>query len=379
MVDSLGMELIMPANKLVKHIDNKITTTEIGNSVNVPSVPNALVSIDSYQQLLSVISENKLSNEVVVQTAYGDSGKTTFFIASEDDYQKVHEQIEQEEKVKVMSKINCLQVAIEACATKSGTFIGPILTELIGAKELTPYKGGWCGNDVNPNAFSKEVQKTIYKNTEKLGNVLYQQGYRGYFEVDYLIDAKTDEVYLGEINPRVTGITALTNMSGFCNDQLPLFLFHLLEYSNIENTINTDEFNNLVMQTEHKPFGQLIFKSTDKELKILQQTLKSGCYEIKNNRLIYADYQNSPKTMKAEQIYVLRIMQEGEYVYKGADLVIVFANQLMQDKNQNLSDYGRTLIKLIQQQVITRDLSDEEKQFNERFSSANVNVVKSMA
>ena len=122
-----------------------------------------------------------------------------------------------------------------------------------------------------------------------------------------------------------------------------------------------------------------MFKSTEKELQIMQQTLKSVCYEIKNNLLIYADYQNSPKTMKAEQIYVLRIMQEVEYVYKGADLVIVFANQLMQDKNQNLSDYGRTLIKLIQQQVITRDLSDEEKQFNEWFSSANVNVVKSMA
>jgi len=113
LVDSLGLELIMPPNKLVKEIDNKITTTEIGNSVDVPSVPNALVRIDSYQMLEKVIKDYSLTADVVIQTAFGDSGKTTYFISNQEDYQQVSEKIEAESKVKVMSRLNCLQVAIE--------------------------------------------------------------------------------------------------------------------------------------------------------------------------------------------------------------------------------------------------------------------------
>ena len=31
-----------------------------------------------------------------------------------------------------------------------GTIVGPLLTEIIGHKKLTPYKGGWCGNEIFP-------------------------------------------------------------------------------------------------------------------------------------------------------------------------------------------------------------------------------------
>lgn len=80
-VSDLGMNLIMPPNTLVKHIDNKIVTTEIGNSVNVPSVPNALVKIANYSQLRAICKEHALSDDVVIQTAFGDSGKTTYSLA----------------------------------------------------------------------------------------------------------------------------------------------------------------------------------------------------------------------------------------------------------------------------------------------------------
>ena len=38
-----------------------------------------------------------------------------------------------------------------------------------------------------------------------MGERLRQEGYRGYFELDFLADAATGEIYLGELNPRVTG------------------------------------------------------------------------------------------------------------------------------------------------------------------------------
>ena len=40
--------------------------------------------------------------------------------------------------------------------TRHGTVVGPLMTDLTGHPELTPHKGGWCGNDIFPEALSPE-------------------------------------------------------------------------------------------------------------------------------------------------------------------------------------------------------------------------------
>jgi len=99
----------------------------------------------------------------VIQSAYGDSGKTTY--------------------------------AIEACATQSGTYVGPLLGELIGFKELTPYQGGWCGNELYQDNFNDAIRAEIHEKTQRLGDTLYKHGYKGYFEIDYLIDLDDGSLY----------------------------------------------------------------------------------------------------------------------------------------------------------------------------------------
>ena len=47
--------------------------------------------------------------------------------------------------------------------------------------------------------------------TFKFGEQLRTEGYRGYFELDFLIDTETDEIWLGELNPRITGASSITN------------------------------------------------------------------------------------------------------------------------------------------------------------------------
>ena len=85
----------------------------------------------------------------MVQTAYGDSGKTTFFIDDEAGWKKNAKEIVGQE-VKVMKRINNRPVAVEAVLTRNGTIVGPFMTELTGHPELTPYRGGWCGNEMFP-------------------------------------------------------------------------------------------------------------------------------------------------------------------------------------------------------------------------------------
>jgi hypothetical protein len=365
----LKLDICLPPNRLVKEVDNKIVTTEIGNLAGVPSVPNALAAVKSFGDLKALSSEHGLGDELVVQTAYGDSGKTTFFISSEADYEAVAAKIECEDKVKVMKRIRCEGTAIEGCSTRCGTFVGPLLTELIGFKELTPYAGGWCGNELYESSFSKELRTKAHALTEKLGDELWKRGYRGYFEVDYLIDLDTEEVYLGELNPRVTGISAMTNTSPFCTKQLPLFLFHLLEYSECSLELDPKEFNALSLKEGAEGMSsQLVFKHTDVELQILESAPCSGVYRIQGGQLtpVKKSY-NRREALGKDEVFVMRIMKPGEYVYKGADLAIMFTNIKVKEAEQVLTDEAAQCLKALRALFPTRDLSSEERALVERY------------
>jgi biotin carboxylase len=239
----LGMEVWFPPAKLRQRCDNKMETVRIGDKAGVRSVPNALERAGSYQELMQVAERHGLGHDLVVQSAFGDSGHTTFFISSEDDFNKHKDGIVKESELKIMKRINCRGATLEACATQSGTLVGPLLTEVVGARELTPYKGGWCGNEVFPGAFSEDVRHRARDMAEKFGNELLNCGYRGYFDLDFLIDQDSGDVYLGELNPRICGASPMTNHAAFAYADAPLFLFHLLEFSGVRFEIDVRGLN----------------------------------------------------------------------------------------------------------------------------------------
>ena len=50
-------------------------------------------------------------------------------------------------------------MAVEAVLTRRGTIVGPFMVELIGYQELTPYHGGWCGNEMFPAVLDAENRR----------------------------------------------------------------------------------------------------------------------------------------------------------------------------------------------------------------------------
>ena len=369
------IEIQLPDNALVKSIDNKITTTEIGNQAGVYSVPNVLAKVESFEALMALAKEHHLSEKLVVQTAFGDSGKTTFFINNQADYDKVASQIECEDKVKVMKCIRCVGSAIEACATKQGTYVGPLLSEMIGFEELTPYKGGWCGNELYQSAFSTVIRADVHEKTELIGNELYQRGYRGYFEVDYLLDLDDGNVYLGELNPRITGISAMTNMSPFCQQTIPLFLFHLLEYSDAQLALSPKVYNQeSLLQGAQSTSSQMIIKHTTHELQKIHGAPVSGVYRLVNGELVLEHVSSNPvdKGDDSELAYVLRIMDKDEYAYYGGDLAIIFLNsKLTQNQGTELNNNATSWINAVNNAYDIRSLTAEESELLTRFTSPN--------
>src|SRR3989440_6788393 len=81
-----GYTLILPPDSLRRRLDSKIVTTQLGNEAGAPSVPNVLGHAASYAELRALAATGGLGDDLVVQTPYGDSGKTTVFIKSEADW-----------------------------------------------------------------------------------------------------------------------------------------------------------------------------------------------------------------------------------------------------------------------------------------------------
>ena len=336
----LGYDLILPAASLREHLDSKIVTTQLGNEAGAPSVPNVLTRVDDWAGLQKAAEKAGLGDELVVQTPYGDSGKTTFFISSEADWKKHSADIVGEE-IKVMRRINNRPVAVEAVLTRCGTVVGPFMSELIGYKRLTPSRGGWCGNEMFPEVLTGESRRIATQLVRRLGDRLAKEGYRGFFEVDVLVDTDTGEIYLGELNPRISGASSITNVTAGAYADVPLFLFHILEYMNVDFDLDIDEINERWEELASGDlWSQMVMKETDDIVQRLTATPSTGQYSLDSSgKLVFRRAALDWHQLQNEaEAFFLRIYAPGDYRWKGADLgVLVTKGRLQVDSTTGKS------------------------------------------
>ncbi|MEZ5403794.1 MAG: biotin carboxylase [Bryobacteraceae bacterium] len=365
----LGLELCFPAAKLREAVDNKVEATRIGDEAGVPSVPNTLGKVGRWEDLVEVAKKAGLGDDWVVQTAFGDSGHTTFFIKNKDDYAKHAAEIEAEPEVKVMKRIRPRGSALEACVTSHGTIVGPLMTELVGFKELTPYRGGWCGNEVFAGAFSHDLRDKARRMTFQYGEALRKRGYRGYFEVDYLHDLDSGELYLGEVNPRITGASSMTNLAAFAHADAPLFLFHLLEFSGVDFELDVEELNARWSDPLNiDNWSQMVIKHPADSVEYITHAPRSGVWELRpDGHAEFVRVQTHRRTVDVESRgFFLRFAGPGDYFYEGADLgILVTPGRLMTDDFE-LTDRAKRWIGALRAQYASRPLSGGENKQAER-------------
>jgi hypothetical protein len=269
---------------------------------------------------------------------YGDSGKTTFFIRARADWEK-HAAKEPlaEHELKVMRRIDHRAIAVEAVLTRHGTLVGPLMNDITGHPELTPYRGGWAGNDY-PATLTSEQKQRARDLTGRLGARLAAEGYSGFFEVDFLVDTGTGDLYLGELNPRISGISSMTNVTAGAYADMPLFLFHLLEYLDVDYEVDIGEINERwSREATVDVWSQIIIKETRDQVELLTEAPRTGIYQLGEDAAVtFRRWGNDWHGIVSEsQAFYLRIMGPGDYRYRGADLgALVTRGRLQSDDNQ---------------------------------------------
>ncbi len=356
-----GLKVWFPKARLRTGLDNKIETVRVGDKAGVPSVPNVLTELANYDELRK--ASKKLGPDLVLQTAFGDSGHTTFFISSENDWKRYADEIVGQGEVKIMKRIDCRQAAIEACTTKAGTIVGPLMTEIVGFKELTPYKGGWAGNEIFADAFTPKLRAKARDLTFRFGEQLRKEGYRGYFELDFLIDKDTGDMWLGELNPRVTGASSMTNHAAFAHADAPLFLFHLLEFSEVPFELDVEALNGRWADTANiDSWSQLVIKHTEDSVDVITEAPESGIWRSNGDGgLSYARFDYHRRAVESErEAFFLRISGPGDYRYEGADLGILVTRGRLMTKNFKLNARAKMWIEAIHRQFQARPLGSLE-------------------
>ena len=326
-----GYTLILPSDSLRRRLDSKIVTTQLGNEAGAPSVPNVLGHAGSYVELRTLAKEAGLGADLVVQTPYGDSGKTTFFITSERDWDSYAADIDGQQ-LKVMKRINNQAAAVEACITRHGT-IGPVHDRPHRLPRAHPVQGRWCGNDVFPEALSEADRTIAISHVRRLGDRLAHEGYRGFFEVDVLLDLDSGAVYLGELNPRISGASSMTNVTAGAYADVPLFLFHLLEFMDVDYTVDVEEINDRWRALAAVDvWAQLIMKEPGDDVERILAAPRTGSWRLSDGGALTFEHVTNDwhEITTEDEAFFMRVYGPGDFKFHGADLGILVTKGRMQ-------------------------------------------------
>jgi hypothetical protein len=285
--DELGYDLILPSAQLRNHLDSKLVTTRLANEVGVASVPNVLTSVHDWPELAEAADRAGLGSDLVVQTPYGDSGKTTFFISSE-----------------------------AAPPGHPGT----------GSQgdEADQQPPGGCRGRPHPP----------------------RHGDRPLHVGDVLVDTDADEVYLGELNPRISGASAITNVTAGAYADMPLFAFHLLEFMDVDFDFDVGEINDRWEQLAGADvWSQMIIKETSPVIEHLETAALTGQYSLDGDgalvfRRAALDWHQLQNESEA---FFLRISGAGDYRWKGADLGVLVTKGRLQMRRAHPAPAGHAL------------------------------------
>ncbi|HET8915972.1 MAG TPA: biotin carboxylase, partial [Propionibacteriaceae bacterium] len=194
------------------------------------------------------------------------------------------------------------------------------------------------------------------------------EGYRGFFEVDVLLDTDTGDVYLGELNPRISGASSITNVTAGAYADIPLFAFHLLEYFDVDFDLDTEEINARWRELASADlWSQMVIKETSPVVQLITAAAPTGQYSYDaSGALVYRRAALDWHQLQNEsEVFFLRISGAGDYRWKGADLGVVVTKGRLQRRvgaADTLTIRARHLIDSIRRQYSGLPLAGADAQ-----------------
>jgi len=244
-LSKMGLKIIANAPEIRDQFEEKKKFFKIGRKIGLPMIPGEQWLIDKLTEDNYSEVKDRIGEKLVFQLTdiSMGGGKGTFFVNSKDDLNKFKAFVDEERKKRKLEWVNVTKFidgpspSITGCATRYGVLTGVVQTQVVDVPELSGgikgRSGAFQGHDWSYKYYSKKIQTQAEVIAQELGEYMYKKGYRGIFGVDLVVDG-TDKVYPVECNPRYTGAFPVYSMLQKADDEIPLDVFQLMEFLEID-------------------------------------------------------------------------------------------------------------------------------------------------
>ncbi len=140
----------------------------------------------------------------------------------------------------------------------------------------------------------------------------------------------------------------MTNLAAFAHADAPLFLFHLLEWADVDFELDVPGINSRWSNPDNiDSWGQLVIKHTEDTVELITAAAATGIWRLhENGNVEYVRMQTHRRTVESErEAFFLRIAKPGDYKYEGADLGILITPGRLMTEDFALNDRARAWAK----------------------------------
>lgn len=162
----------------------------------------------------------------------------------------------------------------------------------------------------------------------------------------------------------MTGASSITNHAVFALADAPLYLFHILEWMDVDYEFSVKAINDRWARQENSDsWSQMVIKHTRNTIEYVTEAPQSGIWRIFDNGHIQFDRMDTHRrAVESEnEAFFLRISKPGDYFYEGADMGILVARGRMMTEDFQLTDRAKMWIDAIHGKYASTLIEDKRE------------------
>jgi biotin carboxylase len=153
----------------------------------------------------------------------------------------------------------------------------------------------------------------------------------------------------------------VSNLTTEAYADMPLFLFHLLEYMDVEYELDVEEINSRWERGygEDEVWGQLMIRETSPDLERFTATPRTGVWHLDDDgRISFARWGNDWDSLIDEsEAFYMRVAEHGDYRCQGAKLGVLVTRGHLQTDDYQLTERCRRWVAGIKAQFASTPLA----------------------
>lgn len=178
--------------------------------------------------------------------------------------------------------------SLTGCVTKHGILSTSLQYQILDAPEFynKPERYGlFCGHDWTNSDFGPSVENQAQEMVEKVGSYFQKKGYQGIFGLDFMLEEKSQKLYVTECNPRLLGSFPTITMVQVRNGEPPILGFHLLEFLGVDYEMDVEAVNQAMRV--RRLGSQMFLHNLEGKWAENTDEMRPGIYQLKNNEIEY--------------------------------------------------------------------------------------------